>query len=102
VQRAHYGLYRGATLLALGDVDDAQHWLSYGESFASVSLSAAERRALIHTLVSGDGAAPRGAAAAPSASVGPAGAAPLVTQPHALPSLLTLLPIAPATPSTER
>jgi tetratricopeptide (TPR) repeat protein len=29
VERAEYGLYRGATLLRLGDLDGALHWLEY-------------------------------------------------------------------------
>jgi hypothetical protein len=95
-ERAHYGLYRGATLLALGDVDDAQHWLSYGESFASVALSAAERRALIHTLLSTHRAVP-GSPAIPAVTAGPGGE-PLAAPRQAVPALLTLLPSTPASP----
>ena len=29
--RAHYGLYRGATLFRLGDLDGARRWLEYSE-----------------------------------------------------------------------
>lgn len=45
-ERARYGFYRGATLLALGDPDDGRHWLDYA-SAAGTPLSPAERSALI-------------------------------------------------------
>ncbi len=45
-ERARYGFYRGATLLALGDPEDGRHWLEYG-SAAGSPLSPAERSALI-------------------------------------------------------
>ena len=32
-ERAEYGLYRGATLLRLGDLDGALHWLEYAQSW---------------------------------------------------------------------
>ncbi len=102
VQRAHYGLYRGATLLALGDMDDARHWLEYGESFASVSLSAAERRALIEALMSNAPSPQPNAAALAPASAPIGGQPPLTSQPTAVPSLLTSLPLRPAAPRTAR
>jgi tetratricopeptide (TPR) repeat protein len=34
-ERARYGLYRGATLLRLGDVAEAQRWLSYAAQMAA-------------------------------------------------------------------
>jgi hypothetical protein len=32
-EHAEYGLYRGATLLRLGDLDGAQHWLVYAQQW---------------------------------------------------------------------
>jgi hypothetical protein len=32
-EHAEYGLYRGATLLRLGDLDGAQHWLEYARQW---------------------------------------------------------------------
>jgi hypothetical protein len=32
-EHAEYGLYRGATLLRLGDLDGAQHWLAYAQQW---------------------------------------------------------------------
>jgi hypothetical protein len=32
-EHAEYGLYRGATLLRLGDLDGAQHWLTYAQQW---------------------------------------------------------------------
>jgi len=32
-ERAEYGLYRGATLLRLGDLDGALHWLEYAREW---------------------------------------------------------------------
>jgi hypothetical protein len=32
-EHAEYGLYRGATLLRLGDLDGAQHWLEYAQQW---------------------------------------------------------------------
>jgi tetratricopeptide (TPR) repeat protein len=32
-ERAEYGLYRGATLLRLGDLDGALHWLEYAQTW---------------------------------------------------------------------
>jgi hypothetical protein len=34
-ERAEYGLYRGATLLRLGDLDGALHWLEYARDWQS-------------------------------------------------------------------
>jgi hypothetical protein len=51
-EQARYGLYRGATLLALGDVADAERWLSYGATVANRSLSPSERDELVRGLVS--------------------------------------------------
>jgi len=45
-ERARYGLYRGATLLALGDARRAEHWLRYSHGIAlseTRALSAEER-----------------------------------------------------------
>ncbi len=35
VERAEYGLYRGATLLRLGDLDGAARWLEYARMWES-------------------------------------------------------------------
>jgi len=48
-ERAEYGLYRGATLLRLGDLDGALHWLEYAQSWEQRypgSLRADERELL--------------------------------------------------------
>jgi len=50
-ERARYGLYRGATLLALGYANDARHWLNYGSALALNSLEAGERSALFDALL---------------------------------------------------
>jgi hypothetical protein len=50
-ERARYGLYRGATLLALGYANDARHWLNYGSALALNSLEEEERSALFDTLL---------------------------------------------------
>jgi hypothetical protein len=44
-ERARYGLYRGAALLGLGDVERANRWLAYSEQHAR-ALDSAERRML--------------------------------------------------------
>lgn len=49
--RARYGLYRGATLHALGYAKDAGHWLNYGSTLALGSLEAGERFALFAALL---------------------------------------------------
>lgn len=49
--RARYGLYRGATLLALGYAKEAGHWLNYGSTLALDSLEAGERSALFAALL---------------------------------------------------
>lgn len=49
-ERARYGLYRGATLLALGYAEGARHWLDYGSALALHSLSAGERSAFFAAL----------------------------------------------------
>lgn len=49
VERAEYGLYRGATLLRLGDLDGALRWLEYAriwESRHPGALDAQERELL--------------------------------------------------------
>lgn len=52
--RATYGLYRGATLFRLGDLDGARRWLEYSEQL-SVSrpamLSPRERELLHETMI---------------------------------------------------
>lgn len=51
--RARYAFYRGATLLALGDVRRADHWLGYAQNLVQVSpdsLSREERVKLDHAL----------------------------------------------------
>jgi hypothetical protein len=51
--RARYGLYRGATLLALGDARHAQNWLSFSAQIVQVdraSLSEEERLMLERAL----------------------------------------------------
>lgn len=48
-QRARYGLYRGATLLELGDMNEAERWLMFGYQLAAKNpeaLSATERATL--------------------------------------------------------
>jgi hypothetical protein len=98
-ERARYGYYRGATLLALGYTDDARHWLSYGGAFAVTSLSAGEREHLIATLVAHDRAARSGspgrfdAAGSGISSQSRSGAG------GSVPYLLTLLPASPAAAS---
>ncbi len=49
--RARYGLYRGLTFMALGDLRNAEHWLDYAESQQHVflgSLAQNERGLLNH------------------------------------------------------
>ena len=50
-ERARYGLYRGATLLALGYANDARHWFNYGSALAQHSLEEGERSALFDALL---------------------------------------------------
>jgi hypothetical protein len=52
-ERARYGLYRGLTYLALGDLPMARRWLRYGATLdgsALNQLSAGERELLTQTL----------------------------------------------------
>ena len=59
--RARYALYRGQTLLALGDYEQARHWLGYGERIVAKHAGALSRRehtALIVALASFDGRLP--------------------------------------------
>jgi hypothetical protein len=99
-QRAQYGYYRGATLLALGYTDDARHWLSYGGSFALASLSSHERRKLIGTLIANEktfrtrASATSGAPASRNLTPSQAGAS------GSVPYLVTLLASAQA-PTSE-
>jgi tetratricopeptide (TPR) repeat protein len=54
-QRARYGLYRGATLLELGDMGEAERWLMFGHQLAAEhpgALSDSERAALREALSS--------------------------------------------------
>jgi hypothetical protein len=54
-QRARYGLYRGATLLELGDMTEAERWLMFGHQLAAKNpgaLSGTERTALREALSS--------------------------------------------------
>lgn len=48
--RARYGLYRGATLFRLGDLDGARRWLEYSEqlSVAQPRTLRADQRDLLH------------------------------------------------------
>ena len=50
-ERARYGLYRGATLLALGDANEARHWFNYGSALALDSLEEGERSRLFEALL---------------------------------------------------
>jgi tetratricopeptide (TPR) repeat protein len=52
-QRARYGLYRGATLLELGDMAEAERWLLFGHQLAAKNpgaLSGSERAELREAL----------------------------------------------------
>ena len=49
-ERAQYGLYRGATLLALGDHERARRWLAYGVRFDQAVYTRAERSLLARSL----------------------------------------------------
>ncbi len=54
LERATYGLYRGATLLRLGDLDGARRWLEYSQHWATVnpgSLKPDEQELLSETLI---------------------------------------------------
>jgi tetratricopeptide (TPR) repeat protein len=65
-ERAEYGLYRGATLLRLGDLDGALHWLEYArewQSKAPGSLRADEQDLLDERFIAVHGDLERGAAA---------------------------------------
>jgi hypothetical protein len=48
--RATYGLYRGATLFRLGDLDAARRWLEYSEHLAATQpkLLRADQQELLH------------------------------------------------------
>lgn len=48
--RATYGLYRGATLFRLGDLDGARRWLEYTQQLASAhpQMLQADQRDLLH------------------------------------------------------
>jgi tetratricopeptide (TPR) repeat protein len=83
-QQAEYGLYRGATLLALKDYDHARRWLSYAykvEQAHPGSLATEHRDFLYKTWAalsegprSPEDVAPRGTATAIAASVSPGSA----------------------------
>ena len=45
-ERARYGLYRGMTLLKLGDIDGAAKWLYYAQAQTPGSLTQPDQRAL--------------------------------------------------------
>jgi tetratricopeptide (TPR) repeat protein len=49
-ERAVYGLYRGATLFRLGDLDEARRWLEYSEQISASrpKLLQAEQHQLLH------------------------------------------------------
>jgi hypothetical protein len=49
-ERAQYGLYRGATLVALGDHERARRWLAYGVRFDRSGYTSAERSLLERSL----------------------------------------------------
>jgi hypothetical protein len=54
VEQATYGLYRGATLLRLGDLEGAERWLSYCQTVATrhpLVLRSDERELLQETLI---------------------------------------------------
>jgi hypothetical protein len=54
-EQASYGLYRGATLLRLGDLTGAGRWLAYAESVAGsdpLALSPEQDELLRETLIS--------------------------------------------------
>lgn len=54
VERAEYGLYRGATLWRLGDLEGAWHWLEYcraGTAAHPETLSGNQRELLEETLI---------------------------------------------------
>ena len=48
--RVTYGLYRGATLFRLGDLDEARRWLEYSEHIAAANprLLRGDERELLH------------------------------------------------------
>jgi hypothetical protein len=53
-ERAEYGLYRGATLWRLGDLEGAWHWLEYCQARTAANpdtLSRSERELLEETLI---------------------------------------------------
>jgi len=65
-EHAEYGLYRGATLLRLGDLDGALHWLEYAQSWEQRhpgSLRADERELLEERFIALHGDLERRAAA---------------------------------------
>jgi hypothetical protein len=52
--KATYGLYRGATLFRLGDLDGARRWLEYSEHLAATHsgvLAPEEQRLLSETMI---------------------------------------------------
>lgn len=53
-EQAQYGLYRGATLLALGDSRRARHWLRYSEKLLTTdpALLSDEERAMLRRALS--------------------------------------------------
>jgi hypothetical protein len=73
-ERARYGLYRGSTYLALGDVSRARRWLRYGMADAAAleRLTAAERELLSESLrtLAGPGAALNAASSGTAAGLG--------------------------------
>jgi hypothetical protein len=56
--KARYGVYRGLTLLALGDEAAGQRWLRYGTTLAQSSLPAPERNGLVEVASASAGATP--------------------------------------------
>lgn len=52
-ERAAYGLFRGATLLRLGDLAGASHWLEYARELSAeaAALSDEQRELLATTLI---------------------------------------------------
>lgn len=79
-ERARYGLYRGATLLALGYANDARHWLNYGSALALGSLEEGERSALFEALLPTH--APPGSAGTPARALATKGASVRVAARH--------------------
>jgi hypothetical protein len=85
-QRARYGLYRGATLLHLGDMAEAERWLAYGARIAARNphaLTSSESAALSDALSQAkarqaleQSPTPLGAVGEPPAALAPTASSP--------------------------